>query len=86
MGHYGKGFQFKNQRVDGVVREAEKAGELASEQKMAAALLPASPQTFFAKSGSVTLSLAGAAEQMAKDMCRQYLTFVELQTCLCLAM
>lgn len=53
---------------------------------MAAALLPASPQTFFAKSGSVTLSLAGAAEQMAKDMCRQYLTFVELQTCLCLAM
>lgn len=35
---------------------------------MAAALLPASLQSFFAKSGSFTLSLAGAAEQMAKDM------------------
>lgn len=53
---------------------------------MAAALSPASPQSFFAKFGSVTLSLAGAAEQMAKDMCCQYFTFVELQTCLCLAM
>ena len=78
--------KFKNQQEDSVERESEKAGELASEQKMAAALSPASPQNFFTKSGSVTLSLAGAAEQMAKDMCCQYFTFVELQTCLCLAM